>query len=43
MRFAITRAALPRRPIEVSAATFFVVICAALVILCATSRSAVGD
>ncbi|WGD55055.1 hypothetical protein QA641_14805 [Bradyrhizobium sp. CB1650] len=42
MRFAVTRAALPHRPIEVSAATFFVV-CASLVILCATSRSAAGD
>lgn len=43
MRFAVTRAQLPHRPIEVSAATFFVVICAALIILCATSRSAAED
>lgn len=40
MRFAVTRAPLPHRPIEVSAATSFVVMCAALIILCATSRSA---
>jgi hypothetical protein len=43
MRFAVTRAALPQRPIAVSAGTFLVVICAALVILCAMSRSAAGD
>lgn len=43
MRFAVTRAPFPHRPIEVSAATFFVVICAALIILGATSRSAAED
>jgi hypothetical protein len=43
MRFAVARAAFPHRPIEVSAGTFLVVICAALVILGATSRSAAAE
>jgi hypothetical protein len=43
MRFAVTRAALPHRPIELSAGTFLIVICAALIIVYAPSRSAGGD
>jgi hypothetical protein len=43
MRFAVTRAAFPHRPMELSAGSFLLVLCAALIILCATSGSAAGD